>query len=290
MNDAVNGRGILVMCLTMLIFASQDGLSRHLAGEYNVFMVVMIRYWFLLAFVVALARMRQGSVRAVARSRAPLFQLARGVLLAVEILVAVAGFTLLGLAEAHAIFAAYPLIITALSGPMLGEKVGWRRWAAVAAGAVGMLIIVQPGAAAFSPLSLLPVLAALLFALYNVATRYAARIDSSATSFFWTGLGGCIAMTAIGPFFWEPMAPEDWWVMAVLCVTGASGHFLLIKAYELAEASAVQPFAFLQLVFASIIGVIFFGETIPSSTLVGAAVIVGAGVFTLLRERRVKAG
>lgn len=281
----MNGRGIAVMCFTMFIFAAQDGLSRYLAEEYNVFMIVMIRYWFFLAFVVSISRIRNGSVTAVAQTRQPLFQLMRGMLLAVEILVTVISFTLLGLVEAHAIFAIYPLIVTVLSGPILGERVGWRRWLAVGVGAIGMLIILQPGVSVFSPYALVPVLGAFLFALYNLSNRYAARQDSSATSFFWTGLGGFVLMTAIGPFFWQPMAGADWVVMAVLCVTGATGHFLLIKAYEFAEASAVQPFAFFQLVFAAAIGVTIWGEDLPLTTIIGAGVIVAAGVFTALRER-----
>ena len=176
-------------------------------------------------------------------------------------------------------------MVTALSGPVLGERVGWRRWAAVAAGVAGMVIILQPGAAAFSPFAMVPVLGALLFAFYNLLTRYAARFDSSATSFFWTGLSGFVFMSAIGPFFWEPITPTDWGVLIVLCITGATGHYLLIKSYELAEASAVQPFAFLQLVFASAIGVIVFSEPLPMTTIVGTAIIVGAGLFTLSRER-----
>lgn len=283
----MNGRGIAVMCVTMFIFAAQDGLSRYLAEEYNVFMVVMIRYWFFLAFVVSLSRIRNGSVAAVARTKQPIFQLFRGMLLGVEIIVTVVCFTLLGLVEAHAIFAVYPLLVTALSGPVLGERVGWRRWLAVGVGAVGMLIILRPGAATFSPYALLALFGALLFAIYNLSNRYAARQDSAATSFFWTGLGGFILMTAIGPFFWEPMSKDDWWVMGILCVSGATGHFLLIKAYEFAEASAVQPFAFFQLVFAAGIGVFFWNEALPWTTVLGAAVIVAAGVFTAVRERAV---
>lgn len=279
------GAGIAVMSATMLIFASQDALSRYLAETYNVFLVVMVRYWFFLAFVLAISRIRTGSLTATARSERPWLQAFRGVLLAVEILVTVLSFTLLGLVEAHAIFAIYPLMVTALSGPVLGERVGWRRWAAVAAGVAGMVIILQPGAAAFSPFAMVPVLGALLFAFYNLLTRYAARFDSSATSFFWTGLSGFVFMSAIGPFFWEPITPTDWGVLIVLCITGATGHYLLIKSYELAEASAVQPFAFLQLVFASAIGVIVFSEPLPMTTIVGTAIIVGAGLFTLSRER-----
>ncbi|WGI22347.1 DMT family transporter [Amylibacter sp. IMCC11727] len=280
--------GIWLMVVATFVFATQDGISRHLAENYNVFMIVMIRYWFFLLFVVSVSKMRTGSVGATARTSQPWLQFFRGVLLACEILVTVIAFTFLGLIEAHAIFAVYPLIVAALSGPILGEAVGWRRWAAISVGFVGMLIILQPGFKVFSPYSLIAVGGAFLFALYNLLTRLAAAKDTAATSFFWTGVGGFVIMTAIGPFFWEPMSGTDWRWMALLCVTGATGHYLLIKAYEKAEASTVQPFAYLQLVFASMIGVSVFGESLPMSTIGGAGLIVVAGIFTLWREQVAK--
>ncbi|MBR9650163.1 DMT family transporter [Thalassovita aquimarina] len=278
--------GILLMVATTFVFAVQDGISRHLAGEYNVFMVTMIRYWFFAAFVIAIAGRKAGGVRAAARTTQPLLQSFRAVLLIAEICVLVFAFTRLGLVESHAIFAGYPLLIAALSGPVLGETVGWKRWSAIAVGFIGMLIILQPGVGVFKPLAVLPVLSALMFALYGLLTRYVARKDSAATSFFWTGTVGSVAMTLIGMWFWEPMSAPDWGWMASLCITGALGHFLLIKCYEVAEASSVQPFAYLQLVFASAIGIAVFGETIRLNVAIGAGIIVAAGLFTLWRERQ----
>ena len=129
-------------------------------------------------------------------------------------------------------------------------------------------------------------MAALMFALYGLLTRYVARRDSTATSFFWTGTVGAVAMTAVGMWFWEPMSGGEWLWMAALCVTGALGHYTLIKCYELAEASAVQPFAYLQLVFASMFGVLVFSETIRMNVAAGAALIVAAGLFTLWRQKQ----
>ncbi|MEL6205346.1 MAG: DMT family transporter [Pseudomonadota bacterium] len=278
--------GILLMIATTLVFAAQDGISRHLAGEYNVLMVVMVRYWFFSAFVVTLA-MRQAGLRAAAATEQPLVQVLRGVLLAAEICVMVSGFVLLGLVQSHAVFAAYPLLVAALSGPVLGEKVGWRRWAAIGVGFVGVLIILQPGFGVFSPYALVPLCAATMFALYALLTRFAGRKDSTATSFFWTGIVGAVVMTAVGIWFWEPMTGRDWLWMFALCITGAGGHWLLIRTYEVAEASAVQPFAYLQLVFASALGLLVFSETLEWNVTFGAAVVIGAGIFTLLRERRV---
>ncbi|MFO7919246.1 MAG: DMT family transporter [Nioella sp.] len=277
--------GIWLMVLTTFIFAMQDGVSRHLAGEYNVLMVVMIRYWFFAAFVIAVAARKAGGMRAAAATRQPLLQGFRAVLLVTEICVMVLGFTLLGLVESHAVFACYPLLIAALSGPVLGERVGWRRWAAIGVGFLGVMIILEPGFGVFDPRAVVPLAAALMFALYGLLTRYAARKDSAATSFFWTGTVGAIAMSAVGVWFWEPMTGPDWGWMGLLCLTGAAGHFTLIKTYELAEASAVQPFAYLQLVFAATLGITVFGEGIAWNVLVGAGIVVAAGLFTLWRAR-----
>ncbi|MFU1477503.1 DMT family transporter [Roseovarius sp. C7] len=277
--------GILLMVVTTFIFAVQDGISRHLAGEYNVYMVVMIRYWFFAAFVIAVAARKAGGVRQAAATTQPVFQAFRALLLVTEICVMIYAFTLLGLIEAHAVFAAYPLLVAALSGPVLGEHVGWRRWAAIGVGFIGVLVILQPGLGVFQPAAIVPLIAALMFALYALVTRYAARRDSAATSFFWTGTVGSVAMTAVGMWFWEPMSGPDWGWMAALCITGALGHYTLIKCYEVAEASAVQPFAYLQLVFVSIIGITVFSETIRTNVAVGACIVVAAGLFTLWRQR-----
>lgn len=277
--------GVWLMIATTFVFAVQDGISRHLASEYNVLMVVMIRYWFFAAFVTTIAYRKAGGIRAAARTEQPLLQIFRGLILATEICVMIYAFTLLGLIESHAVFTSYPLLVAALSGPILGEVVGWRRWAAIFIGFVGVLIILKPGFGVFSPAAIVPLGAAFLFALYGLLTRFASRKDTAATSFFWTGVSGSVMMTAVGFSYWEPMVQSDWVWMGTLCVTGALGHWLLIKTYEAAEASAVQPFAYLQLVFVSFIGVLVFGESIELNVAIGAAVVVCAGLFTLWRAR-----
>jgi drug/metabolite transporter (DMT)-like permease len=278
-------RGILLMIAATFIFAMQDGLSRHLAGEYNVYMVVMLRYWFFASFVVVLSMRRAGGLRSAAQSNVPWLQITRGVLLAVEIIVTVLAFVALGLIAAHAIFAAYPLIAAALSGPVLGEKVGWRRWVAIGIGFIGVLIILRPGVAVVSPGALLALLAAFMFAVYGLLTRYVARYDRASTSFFYTGVAGAVTMTAIGLFYWQPMVGFDWVWMGLLCLSSVSAHFLLIKAYEAAEVSAVQPFAYLQLVFVSFVGVLVFNETLAPHVVLGAVIVIGAGLFTFWRAR-----
>lgn len=277
--------GIWLMIATTFVFAAQDGISRHLAAEYSVLMIVMIRFWFFALFVIAVAARAPGGIRAATRSAFPWLQAARGVILVAEICVMVVGFVHLGLIEAHAVFTCYPLLVAALSGPILGEKVGWRRWTAILVGLAGVVIILQPGFAVVSPWALVPLLAAFLFALYGLLTRYVARKDDTSVSFFWTGTVGALAMTIVGIWAWEPMTAPDWGWMATLCALAVLGHWLLIKSYAVAEASAVQPFAYLQLVFAAMIGIVVFGETLRTNVAIGAGIVVAAGVFTLWRQR-----
>lgn len=197
----------------------------------------------------------------------------------------VTGFVYIGLVESHAVFATYPLLIAALSGPVLGEKVGWRRWAAIGIGFVGVLIILQPGVGVFDPGALFPLAAATMFALYGLLTRYVGRYDTASVSFFYTGTIGAVLMTLVGIWHWQPMLPADWGWMLALCCCAALSHWLLIRAYEVAEASAIQPFAYLQLVFASALGVLIFAEALRINVVIGAAIVVAAGLFTLWRQR-----
>jgi len=274
-----------LMVATTLIFAVQDSITRHLGGQYSVFMVVMIRYWFFAAFVMAVAARAPGGLRGAVRTKHPVLQILRGLLLITEVCVMVVAYVKLGLIETHAVFTSYPLLVAALSGPVLREKVGWRRWSAVAIGFVGVLIILQPGFGVFSLWSLVPLLAATLFALYSLLTRYVGRGDAASVSFFWTGMVGALVMTPLGLWHWQEMTPQDWGWMAALCIIAVVAHWLLIRAYEVAEASAVQPFAYFQLVFVSIFGLTFFGEVLRANVAVGAAVVVCAGLFTLWRQR-----
>lgn len=277
--------GIWLMIATSAVFALQDGLSRHLGEATNVYMVVAIRFWFMAVFVTALALRSPGGLRAAFASAHPVIQTVRGLLLIAEICLMVVAFVKLGLIETHAVFACYPLLVSMLSGPILGEKVGWRRWMAVGVGFIGMLVILNPGSGVFSVWALFPFAAALMFAVYGLLTRYVARRDKASISLFWTGIVGAIGMTPFGLMHWQPMSATDWGMMAMLCCTAVLGHALLIKAYDLAEASAIQPFAYFQLPFVSLLGFLLFSETLRLNVVIGAAIVVGAGLFTLWRQR-----
>ena len=280
--------GIALMIATTVVFAVQDGISRYLAENYNVITVVTIRYIFFMFFVLAYGSRQKGGIRQMASSDQLPLQIGRGLLLVAQICVAILSFSTVGLVNFHAVFASYPLMVMALSVPILGEAVGWRRWLAVCVGFCGVLLILRPGTEMFSSASILPVLAAFMMAVYGILTRYAARHDAAETSFFWTAMAGGIAMVCIGPFFWLPPIGSDWGWMGLLCLTGTGGHYLLIKALDATKASTIQPFAYLQLVFASSIGILVFADSLDPMLFIGSSIIVSSGLFALQRERKVK--
>jgi drug/metabolite transporter (DMT)-like permease len=276
--------GIWLMILAVTFFSLQDGFSRHLAETYNVFMIVMLRYWLFAAFVLGWASRRPGGIASAATPQ-PFLHLARACLLIAEVCVIIWGYTLIGLIESHAVFAVCPLLIAALSGPLLGERLGWRGWAAILAGMVGVLVILQPGSGIFTPAALLPLASAFMFALYSILTRKASARDSSFNSLFWSGTIGAVIITVIGLPQWEWMTPADWAMTAVYATLALAANYTLIKCYETAEASVVQPFAYLQIVLVSIIGVVFYDELLEPHVIIGAAIVIAAGLVTLATTR-----
>ncbi|MBA3909659.1 MAG: EamA family transporter [Rhodobacter sp.] len=279
-------RGIWLMVAAVAAFAAQDGFSKYLAGEYSTLMIIMIRYWAFAGFVTILALRRPEGPKAAIRSNRLGAHLVRSCLLVAEISLIVWGYTLIGLIESHAIFAICPLLIVALSGPILGERIVWQRWAAVAAGMLGVLIILRPGVGVFSWAAFLPLVAAFFFALYSVLTRLTTRDEPTFPAFFWPGVIGAVLMTGIGLPQLEPMAPRDMAFLAVYCALSIFSHWLLLKCYEQIEAARVQPYAYLQIVFVTIIGMTVYGEVLELPVAIGTAVIVAAGLYALSLDRR----
>ena len=278
--------GIWLMVLTVLTFAAQDGFSRLLAGNYNTLMVVMVRYWIFGAFVLTMALRRPEGLRAAVASKHFGVHVLRAVLLVVEICIIVWGYTLIGLINSHAVFAICPLLVVALSGPLLGERISPARWAAVGMGCVGVLVILQPGAEVFSWPALLPLASAVMFALYSVLTRLTTRDEPSFPAFFWPPIIGLVLMTVIGLPHWEAVSGRDWVFLVIYGLLSVLSNFLLQRTYETVEANVVQPFAYLQIVFVTMIGLTFFDETLQTHVVLGVVVVVLAGIFALWQQQR----
>lgn len=277
--------GIWLMIAAVAAFATQDGFSRYLAGEYNTLMVVMVRYWVFAGFVTLLALRRPEGMRAAVGSRHMKVHVARSLLLVGEICVIVWGYTLIGLIESHAVFAICPLLIAAFSGLILGERIIWQRWLAIGAGMVGVVVILRPGLGVFSPAALLPLAAAVMFGLYSILTRLTTRDEPTFPSFFWPGVIGAGVMTAVGLPNWQAVAPADIPLLAIYAGISIFSHWLLLKCYEQIEAARVQPYAYLQIVFVTLIGLTVYGETLSPLVALGAGIIIAAGLYALSLER-----
>lgn len=277
----------LVFALTAVtIFSVQDGISKHLGTHYPPVFITMMRYWAFAAFAILLAMRSAGGLRAAARTKRPFLQISRGVILAVQIVVAISAFATVGLAQSQAIFQSAPLLVALLSVPILGEQVGWRRWTAITIGFIGVLLILKPETGGFDSMVLLPIAGAVIYSFYAITTRLASRDDPAITSFFYTGVAGAAAITLVGPFYWTTFTPTDTLWMLALCATGMVGHYLLIRAFDLVDAVIVQSMSYIQLVLVTFIGVLIYGEMLGFNMVVGSLIVVGAGLFTIYREAR----
>lgn len=280
--------GITLMVITTFMFSSMDGVSRYLAEKNNVFTLVTMRYWFIAFVMMITCFFIKNRILDILNTKQPYIQFSRGVILSLNNCLVVYTFTLLGLVETHAIIACYPLIVAGLSVPFLGERFGWRRWMAIFTGFIGVIIILRPNTNVITEGSIFAIVGVIMFAVYLILTRYVSRSDTAITSFFWTGIGGTVTMSLISLFIWDNILKEDYLWLLLMCVLSAGSHFMMVKTLQVAEASVVQPFSYLQLVFGSIIGVTIFSESIDLMIIVGALVVIGSGLFTTWREYKIK--
>lgn len=277
-------RGILLMLATMLIFVVTDTTAKWLTRSYPVPQVVWARFAFAFVFVAALL-----GPRAIdgLRSRRLGLQIARSALQIASTTTFFFAVSLLPIATAVAVSFLQPLFITALSVPLLRERVGPRRWAAVGGGFVGVLVIVRPGTA-MEVAILLPVATAAASALYYIATRVVSRTDPVTTSLLYTALLGTLASSAVLPSVWTTPDTLGWCLLIAIGLLSGLGHLLVIQAYGSAPASLLAPFVYTQLIWATGLGWLVFGDLPDAWTLAGALIIVGSGLYVFHRERRLQ--
>lgn len=276
--------GIALTIAAILIFGIQDAVSKYLVQDYSPFQLAMMRFWAFAAFSLILV-MRQGPLRQAFHSRSPMLQVARAMLLVVDIWLFAMALKDVPLAELQAITLVYPLMVTLVAIPILGEKVGVFRFSAVAIGFLGALLIVRPGGLPLSWGVLYGVLSAAAYAVYIVLTRRVSSQDSTATSMVYVGVVGLVMTTGVGIFFWQPMPLEDLALVGVIMVTSTSAHGLMMVALSRAPASTLQPFNYTSLPWGILLSFVFFQHLIDAVSFVGAVIIVGAGLAVMMRER-----
>jgi drug/metabolite transporter (DMT)-like permease len=279
--------GIALMCGAVTCFALLDTTAKYLNLYMSTLLVVWARYTgaFLFPFIVSNPWTRPGLVRTTRLT----LQVVRSVLLLGSTCGNFLALRYLQLDEAIALVFSTPFFVAALSGPMLGEWVRWRRWTAIAVGFLGVLVVTRPGTGSFQPAALLSLGAALCYALYSLTTRILARTDSNETTLFYSNLVGALAMAPVVPFVW--VTPTDPLIIALMVATGAMGsfgHYLLIAAHRLAPAAVLSPFIYTEIVLVIALGFLVFGDVPNRWTLTGAAIVVASGLYILHRERTVK--
>jgi drug/metabolite transporter (DMT)-like permease len=285
MTDSAPGRGIALMLAALLCFALLDATSKHLSQTFSVPLLVWARYTFhFLLMVVFLAPSRRSRLFA---TRRPLLQVVRALLLVGVTGFAMAAFRIMPLAETTALLFVTPLFVALLAGPMLGEKVGALRWSAVAAGFVGMLLIARPGGALLLEGIVLCLTGAACYALYQIQTRQLSPTEDTVTMLFYTALVGTVAMSLALPWIWGGPLPTrlEALMIASLGIFGGTGHFLLIAAYRHATASTLAPLGYVQLIWATLLGWLFYDALPDALSLAGMAIIAGSGILLAWHAR-----
>ena len=278
--------GILFVLTTSVMFALLDTGVKYVGQFYPVLQIAWARYVFQMAMVpLVIGRTRP---RDILRTRRPGLQVARSLLMVGATLSFFTAVNYMPVAEASAIGMIAPLMVTALAIPMLGERVGPRRWMAVVIGLIGALIIIRPGFGSLSWAAILPVITAICYALYQITTRMLADIDPPITTFFYSGAVGVVVLSLAVPFAWQTPTAGGWAMMIALGLIAGAGHFCVIQALRRAPASVLAPFSFTQLIWVTILGYLVFGDFPDNYTLLGAAIVVGSGGYVFYRENVVK--
>jgi drug/metabolite transporter (DMT)-like permease len=276
--------GIALMCGAVACFACLDATAKYLGRHVDVIEVVWARYAsaFVLALIVSNPITRPGLLQ----SKRPALQIVRSSMLLGATVFNFLSFQFLQLDQALVIMFSIPLMVAALAGPMLGEWVGPRRWAAILFGFGGVVLVARPGYGSIHPAALLSVLAAACSAFYAIMTRTLARFDSNETTLFYSNLVGALALLPLMPMVWKtPADPLDIFLMITFGAFGSLGHYLLIVGHRHAPASVLSPFIYTQLVWTATLGYLVFGDVPSEWTLAGAAMVVASGLYLVHRER-----
>lgn len=287
------------MAFAMMILPCMDGIAKYLSTveAMSPGQVAFYRFFFQLLLTLPLLLSVEGA--GAFRAKRPWMNLLRGALHAAATLLFFTAVKYMPLADVFAIYFVEPFMLVALMALFLGEKVGWRRWLAIAIGFGGAMIVIQPSFEVFGVTSLLPVFCAFLFALYLFMNRAIGDADPPLTMQTVSGLGGTLFMgvvlvgghaTGIADF--EISLPPTILILLLLVVLGALsayGHLLVLRAFRLAPVSILAPFQYFEIISATILGFAIFGEFPTSSKWLGIVIIVGSGLYVIWRERRMQA-
>jgi drug/metabolite transporter (DMT)-like permease len=291
LTDVANQRrqrliGIALMCGAVACFSCLDATAKYLNTQMDTLQIVWARY--VSSFVFALLIANPVSNPALMITRRPWLQGIRSLLLLGSTLLNFLALRWLQLDQTTSILFCTPFLVAALSGPILDEWVGWRRWIAISVGFIGVLLVTRPGVGGIHVAALLTFASAICYAVYIISTRILSRTDSNVTTLFYSNVVGAVVMTFVVPFVWS--TPRSALVAALMALTGALGgfgHYLLIIAHRLAPPAVLAPFMYTQLIWVIALGFLIFADLPSLWTVAGASIVVASGLYLLHRERQV---
>jgi drug/metabolite transporter (DMT)-like permease len=272
------------MCFAVACLTGIDVIAKYLNHHMDTIEVVWARYTsaFVLAFAVSNPLTRPGLLV----TRHPFLQIARSILMVAGTLLNVLALRYLQIDQTLSILFSTPFLVAAMAGPLLGEWIGWRQWAAISVGFAGVLLVIRPGFGGLHPAAFLSVMTACCYALYGIVTRLLSRSDSNETQLFYGNFIGAVMMSSVVWLVW--VAPQSPLIVALMVLTGAIGsvgHYLLIAAHRLAPPALITPFMYTQLVWGITLGYVVFDQLPSGWTLAGAGIVIASGIYILHRER-----
>ena len=276
-------RGVVLMILAVFLFTTMDATAKGLIERYPAPQVIWVRFAGQFALVLLILGPRLGPVL---RTRVPVLHFWRSASQFGATTFFFLSLPHVGLAEATAVADLNPVLITLGAALFLGERLGVRRLAGVVVALLGALIVIRPGAGVFTWWSLLPLCCAVSYATSALLTRKIGAQESVWASMVYAALFGTLVAGAALPFVWQPVAPADLWRFGLVALLGTGAQLCIIRSFSITEAAVVAPFAYLGIVFATIWGVVLFDHWPDRWTVVGALVIVGAGLYVWHRETR----
>lgn len=276
-------RGIGLNLSAGVIFCIADTIAKKLATDVLIVQITWTRYIVFAAMAFLLTTRLRGASFHV---RSPKLQIARGLCLVCSSLLFVLGIRDVGLAEATTIGFIGPILVTFLSIPLLGEKVDARRWCALAAGTLGVLVVLRPGTGTFHPEGLYRVASALFWSMGVILTRRMTATERAETTMFWSAVTGLVVLSAIIPFHYVRPTATQLLLSVGQGVLSSVGQWMVILSLQFTPVSTLAPYSYMSLLWMSIAGFLVFGVLPDHWTLVGAGVIVASGLYTANRERR----
>ncbi len=280
-------RGIALMMFAIVCFAGHDAIIKHLSAQVPLLIIVWFRYTVHCMLMLAMLGPKVG--RGLIATRHPWALTIRGLTLVITTILGAAAFRNMPLAETTAVIFLSPLIVSLAAGPMLGEKIGWMHWLAVATGFCGVLLIARPGSGIVGIGLVYALGAAACLSLYQIQTRKLARSENPYVLLFFTALTGSVVMSFGAPFYWSSFSLDglNIGLLLSLGVIAAAGHLLLTNAFRHAPASTLSPTLYLQLAWSALLGWLVFDHIPDKCSIIGMIVIAtSSGALVLLEHRR----